>query len=194
MVNRKRLIISTIAFYIFLQSANLSHAMSPTECVTIPTGWIEISNEETDEILLESPTIQILPPSSDTLYETTPWTYYGLTDTDWQYLIAMTQAEAGNQPDDGVRAVLSVALNRLSDPNFPDSMEKVIKQKRQFSTYRNGQITHYIAKGTCPRIEALALEELVHRSYPNLYYFSAHHYGESGTPWGVIGDHYFSTK
>jgi hypothetical protein len=36
--------------------------------------------------------------------------------------------------------------------------------------------------------------ELEERSNTELLFFTAYAYGQYGTPWGRVGDHYFSTK
>ncbi len=57
---------------------------------------------------------------------------------DAQMLMKIAQAEAGNQGVEGMAAVMRVVLNRVSSPNYPDSVEEVITQPYQFETYGNG--------------------------------------------------------
>lgn len=63
-------------------------------------------------------------------------TYYNQDDLFW--LARVIQRESGNQPMEGKMAVGNVVLNRVADPVFPDTVEGVLAQKNQFSTYKSG--------------------------------------------------------
>lgn len=55
------------------------------------------------------------------------------------YVLAqLVHAEAGNQSLEGKRLVADVVLNRVHDDNFPDTIEGVIYQDRQFECVSNG--------------------------------------------------------
>lgn len=57
------------------------------------------------------------------------------------YLLAkIINAEAGNQPYEGMIAVGNVVMNRVESSKFPDTIRKVIYQKGQFSPVANGAI------------------------------------------------------
>jgi len=101
------------------------------------------------------------------------------------------EAEAGNQGLEGKRLVADVILNRVDDPDFPNTIYDVITQPYQFSTYWDGAIER--AEATKETYKAIEME-LEERSYPALLYFTAGGYGKYGTPWRQIGDHYFCTK
>jgi N-acetylmuramoyl-L-alanine amidase len=49
-----------------------------------------------------------------------------------QLLMGIAEAEAGNQGPDGMWLVMSVVLNRVKSPEFPDSIKAVIYQESQF--------------------------------------------------------------
>ena len=51
-----------------------------------------------------------------------------------QLLMKIAYCEAGNQGRDGQRYVMSVVLNRVKSPNYPDSIREVIYQPKQFAT------------------------------------------------------------
>jgi N-acetylmuramoyl-L-alanine amidase len=51
---------------------------------------------------------------------------------DAQLLMGIAQAEAGNQGADGMWLVMSVVINRVNSPEFPDSIKAVIYQESQF--------------------------------------------------------------
>lgn len=104
----------------------------------------------------------------------------------------MVEAEAGNQDLMGKRLVACVALNRVDDSEWPDTLTEVITQPRQFSSYWDGGMEKFSEISESTK-EAVALE-LEERSYPGLYYFTAEGYSQYGTPYFKYGDHYFSTK
>lgn len=109
-----------------------------------------------------------------------------------ELLAVCVQAEAGNQPLIGRRMVADVILNRVDDPCWPDTIEGVITQRSQFTSFWDGGMDR-VAEPDALTIRAVQME-LKKRSYPGLYYFTAGGYGKYGTPWKKVGDHYFSTK
>ena len=62
--------------------------------------------------------------------------FYNQDDLFW--LSRVIHRESGNQPMEGMMAVGNVVLNRVADPVFPDTVEGVLAQKNQFSTYKSG--------------------------------------------------------
>lgn len=64
--------------------------------------------------------------------------YYNADDLYW--LSRVIYAESGNQPLEGMMAVGNVILNRIDHPSFPNTIEGVLAQKNQFTTYRSGRI------------------------------------------------------
>ena len=48
----------------------------------------------------------------------------------------ITFREAGNQPIEGKRAVIEVILNRVNSEYWPDTVEDVLSQNRQFATQK----------------------------------------------------------
>ena len=109
-----------------------------------------------------------------------------------ELLAICVQAEAGNQPLIGRRMVVDVILNRVDDKDWPDTIEGVITQRYQFTSYWDGGMDRVYEPDELT-IKAVQME-LEKRSYPGLYYFTAGGYGKHGTPWKKVGDHYFCTK
>lgn len=109
-----------------------------------------------------------------------------------ELLAICVQAEAGNQPLVGRRMVADVILNRVDDPCWPDTIEGVITQRNQFTSFWDGSMGR-VTEPDELTFRAMQME-LKKRSYPGLYYFTAGGYGKYGTPWKKVGDHYFSTK
>lgn len=101
------------------------------------------------------------------------------------------EAEAGNQSILGKRMVADVILNRVDDPDYPNSVEEVIKQRYQFSSYWDGRMEKIIPSEES--YEAVRME-LSERSYPEILFFTAGKYSVYGTPYCQVEDHYFSTK
>ncbi len=111
-------------------------------------------------------------------------------------LEATVESEAGNQPLDGKRAVVAVVLNRVEDPDFPDTIDGVITQKYQFSTFWNGAIDGALEKGVSDSTKEAVEREINERTdeYRELLFFNCRTFPVYGTPWGKIGDHYFCSK
>lgn len=109
-----------------------------------------------------------------------------------ELLAVCVEAEAGNQSLEGKRMVVDVILNRVDDQDWPDTITGVITQPGEFSSYWDGGMDN-IWEPSQETFLAVQME-LEGRSWPGLYYFTANGYGRYGTPWGKVGDHYFSTK
>lgn len=113
--------------------------------------------------------------------------------TDELELLAIcVEAEAGNQDLTGKRMVADVILNRVDDPDFPDTIEGVITQPYHFSSYWDGGMDR-VREPSQDAIRAVQME-LENRSYPGLLFFTAGDWPKYGTPWKKVGDHYFNTK
>lgn len=109
---------------------------------------------------------------------------------DIDLIAACVESEAGNQSILGKRLVVDVILNRVESPDFPDTIEEVIYQAKQFQVVDNGQIDK--VSPTAESYEAVALEYLNRISYDVLY-FQTGYYSNYGVPFEVVGKHYFST-
>lgn len=143
-----------------------------------------IENNYTAEPVIYLQELEVYEPTPEELEEE----YYF---DSLELLACCVEAEAGNQDLLGKRMVASVILNRVDDEDWPDSIVEVITQPYQFTTWWNGAIEK--AEPSEETFEAVRLE-LEERSYPGLFYFCSTGYSEYGTPWGKVGDHYFSTK
>ncbi|MCT8976452.1 cell wall hydrolase [Clostridium sp. CX1] len=63
-----------------------------------------------------------------------------ITQNDIHLMAKVVYAESNCEPFEGKVAVASVILNRLKYPEFPKTVEDVVKQKGAFSCVRNGKI------------------------------------------------------
>lgn len=66
--------------------------------------------------------------------------YYDQEDLFW--LSRLIYAESGNQPLEGQMAVGNVVMNRVASPVYPNTVQGVLAQKNQFSTYKSGALAN----------------------------------------------------
>jgi N-acetylmuramoyl-L-alanine amidase len=100
---------------------------------SIPTGAENIK-ENVDSINLyeeKEEIVQVFNNSTHTIQ---------LTENDIYLMAQVVYAESRAEPFDGKVAVASVILNRVLHPEFPKTVEGVVKQKGAFSCIRNGKI------------------------------------------------------
>ena len=91
-----------------------------------------------------------LPPIKSELPEYQSVTYSRDWDADEAYLLAkIAMAEAENQDTEGKALVICVVLNRVWVEEFPDSIEAVIYQDRQFSPVANGRFDNVEPNQDC---------------------------------------------
>lgn len=79
--------------------------------------------------------------------------YNHFTNDEADMLMKIAQAEAGYDDIDGKAAVIQVVLNRVQSSQFPDTIEGVIFQDKQFSPISDGRYYTAIPDETC--LEAL---------------------------------------
>ena len=116
-----------------------------------------------------------------------------LTEDEKDLICRITFREAGNQEEEGQIAVIEVILNRVIDPAFPNSVEKVLSQSGQFSTWAGrGAVTAEQISGIYPLFDTIYnKEEPVLNG--NYVYFDGvkHSYGKN---YIKIQDHWFAEK
>lgn len=101
-------------------------------------------------------------------------------------------AEAKTEEFEGQVAVAEVILNRVESENFPDTVEEVIKQDGAFSSWGNGSVETAPLDDECLEAVQDAVNE---RIFPDsVVYFREGHFHSFGTPYTVIGHHYFSSE
>lgn len=75
---------------------------------------------------------------------------------DDSYILAkIAMAEAEGEDTEGKALVMLVALNRVWDDSFPDTIEEVVMQENQFSPVANGRYDRVEPDGDC--LDALEL-------------------------------------
>lgn len=112
------------------------------------------------------------------------------TQDDVYNLVMITLAEAESESELGQRLVIDTVLNRVEDPDFPDTITDVIFDKGQFdgTGARWKKVTYDAA------VEQLVLEELENRTNYEVLYFRTKQYPAYETPLLQEGNHYFSGK
>lgn len=101
-------------------------------------------------------------------------------------------AEAKTEGFEGQVAVAEVILNRVESENFPDTVEEVIKQDGAFSSWGNGSVEAAPLDDECLEAVQDAVNE---RIFPDsVVYFREGRFHSFGTPYTVIGHHYFSSE
>lgn len=115
-----------------------------------------------------------------------------------QTLLAITEAEAGNQPVKGKAAVAATIKNRIKSEQFDaDSIKEVVYAPGQFDTVSNGKINNVTASASTIEGVKLCLQG---KDYSNgaLYFYNPQVSGQVSKRWfstlqttTVIGDHVF---
>ena len=79
-------------------------------------------------------------PHANATTSTSSQNALGLTDNDISLMANAVYGEARGESFEGQVAVAAVILNRIKDPNFPDTVHGVIFQPRAFTAVDDGQI------------------------------------------------------
>lgn len=118
--------------------------------------------------------------------------YYDQNDLFW--LARIISAESGNQPLEGQMAVGIVVMNRVKSPIYPNTVEEVLAQKNQFSTYQSGRLAQRTPNASSVIAAKLVLDGGVVAEVKDALYFDS-----SSNSWAsrnkecvaVIGNHKF---
>lgn len=97
--------------------------------------------------------------------------YYNADDLFWLSRVIYT--ESGNQPLEGKMAVGNVVMNRVKHPSFPSTIEGVLAQKNQFTTYWSGHIGRSSPNAESVIAAKLVLDGGVVEEVKNALYFDS---------------------
>lgn len=140
------------------------------------------------QMILEIPTIE---KKESSVVEITEEQFEDETFCDSLEILALcVEAEAGNQSLDGKRLVADVILNRVESERFPNTVEGVISQKYQFTTYWDGSMDR-IKEPSEETLQAVQMELYGQRLDEDILFFTAGNYNRYCTPAYIVGDHYF---
>jgi len=117
-----------------------------------------------------------------------------ITTEEKELLARLVTAEAKGEPYEGKVEVAAVVLNRVEHEQYPDTIEEVIYQERQFEPVENGAINH----PATPEAKQAVNEALVEQGKDNqsLNFYNPDivesKWHESQTVTVVIGNHVFT--
>lgn len=92
---------------------------------------VDSNNSDSTLFNQEEQVVQVFNYSNRKIY---------VTQKDINLMAQIVYAESNCEPFEGKVAVASVILNRLKYPEFPKTIEEVVKQRGAFSCVRNGTI------------------------------------------------------
>lgn len=130
------------------------------------------------------------------LNEVNPYTELidSLTEYEKELIYKITFAESGNQEAEGQRAVVEVILNRVLSNNFPDTVEGVLSQPHQFSTWsKRNKIKQEDQNKIVEILELVYAEEPILPSVEYVFFDGKKH-TKYATNYIKIQDHWFGTK
>lgn len=109
-------------------------------------------------------------------------------------LARLVRAEAEDEPYQGKIAVACVVLNRVESPAFPNTIKKVIYQKRQFQPVSNGQINKAADEDSIKAVHE-ALNEKRQKAAGSLFFYNpaiaTSRWLDTRSTTLVIGNHVF---
>jgi len=133
----KLLLCMILSFTLYVSTGTISD--DTPECITV----------NMNDFVYESTTSQIERDYSDISIEGLPvdsWTKLQLTDSEYEMICRMVEAEATGGSLSAKVNVANVILNRVVSNDFPNTIEGVLFQKRQFSPIADGR--YYSVKVT----------------------------------------------
>lgn len=123
-------VIGLLAVSVAVTGKDFTHETEPAE----PQKETIMVPETVSPIETILPPMETEHPQQETMIQSRDW------DADESYLLEkIAMAEAENQDTEGKALVMCVVLNRTWSDEFPNSIEKVIYQKNQFSPISNGR-------------------------------------------------------
>lgn len=97
--------------------------------------------------------------------------FYNQDDLFW--LSRVIFAESGNQPLEGQMGVAMVIYNRIADPWYPSTVQGVLAQKNQFSTYQNGGLANRTPNASSILAAKLVMDGGVVKEIANATHFDS---------------------
>ena len=171
---RDLLVMVAIIFMVVVGNLLYSNHTSASEEETAPTS-IEV--ESTTEVIKVKE-----EPTSKLGYR------INVTADDVALMARVVMSEASIESYDCKVAIAEVIINRVMSDKFPDTVQEVINQKKQFSTRDNGEVN--------AECYAAVYEALQYQRHPgDMYYFRANKYHDNyGQKYMRIDNTYFSVE
>ena len=170
----------------YAQLRPAAHTIAVEAPSAVPTAKAQVETNQEEKISIEAPTTAVTTTITENQVVPSSATY--------KIFAGLLQAEAGNQDECGKRLVVDTVLNRVNDPQFPDTILEVIYQPYQFSVVKNGQLQKYIdGKLEIPEENyRIIAEELIDQADYDVVFFQSGGWSSYGQPAYKYGDHYFS--
>lgn len=170
----------------YAQLRPAAHTIAVEAPSAVPTAKAQVETNQEEKISIEAPTTAVTTTITENQVVPSSATY--------KIFAGLLQAEAGNQDECGKRLVVDTVLNRVNDPQFPDTILEVIYQPYQFSVVKNGQLQKYIdGKLEIPEENyRIIAEELIDQVDYDVVFFQSGGWSSYGQPAYKYGDHYFS--
>ncbi len=115
-----------------------------------------------------------------------------ITLEEFDMISKIIMAEAEGEEWEAQWYIACVILNRVESDLFPDSVEEVIFQEKQFSCVWNGRYDRVIPNDSC--MEALQYALDMERIPEDIYYFTSTDYLPGTEPYMQVDDMYFSRQ
>ena len=115
-----------------------------------------------------------------------------LTEDEIELLARIVMLEAGGESDWGKDAVVEVIFNRMYDEDYPDTLEGVLSESGQFTTWKNRN-----SKAATPTEEVYDSIYYVLNGYTDIFPFETVYFGRSAQNDNVqlvIENHVFCNK
>ena len=170
----------------YAQLRPAAHTIAVEAPSAVPTAKAQVETNQEEKISIEAPTTAVTTTITENQVVPSSATY--------KIFAGLLQAEAGNQDECGKRLVVDTVLNRVNDPQFPDTILEVIYQPYQFSVVKNGQLQKYIdGKLEIPEENyRIIAEELFDQADYDVVFFQSGGWSSYGQPAYKYGDHYFN--
>lgn len=179
----------TVSAILFLSIIIL--VLTPVFAITFndaPRHVVKVPERLVKTVVLESTPTQVEVQSVETKK-------HDFTEKEVALLERLVHAEAEGEPFIGKVAVANVVLNRIKSDKYPNTMNDVIYQKRQFSPISDGRINNTPSEESKFAVKMalegyLAIPEDVGFFYePNSA--QTHWIGQNKELYGIIGHHHF---
>lgn len=115
-----------------------------------------------------------------------------ITFEEFDMISQVIMAEAEGEEWEAQWYIACVILNRVESDLFPDSVEEVIFQEKQFTCIWNGRYDRVIPNDSC--MEALQYALDTERIPEDVYYFTSNGYLPNTEPYMQVDDMYFSRQ
>lgn len=115
-----------------------------------------------------------------------------LTEDEFDLLARIVMLEAGGEPALGQEAVVEVIFNRIYHEDFPNTLEEVLSEPRQFATWKNRNILAAIpTEKVCNSINNVLNGKTHILPYETVYFGLS---AENNKKQTVIGNHVFCNQ